>query len=406
MTSWLRWMLLTTLSAAALVGVTAALSGGCVYERCECPCLTDGGGDVDGDTDGDGDGGGPCEGPVEETYPRAFIDGYAAPGNYVTLEPGGSVDLAGVQDPDWTPPMDCLLPYTWAWDLGNGDTSDEQAPGSVSFTTPGYYTIDMTATNSQGTADQLPDSMYVTIWNGTVFEDDFEGNPFDWDNSGWSRRTIDMINAFNPDMHPSPMWTVVPNGGGHRIYSGDWGQAFDYCSPGSQAMLARGEATNARMHVLQFRQDPDPPEAQPHFTDLILRYRFNALGTTGPNSTFYRVRVEEITDSGHYCICLDAFRIDGEDEGGTGLETSTLTSCDNMVCDYAGDTFYIETEISGGASRADIAVALYDSPSSSTPFNSHTFVDTDTPITTPGRFGISQCVGETYFDDFRLERLD
>lgn len=391
------------LAGGVAVVLATVVSSGCVYERCDCPCLTDGGDDGGGNEDG-GEDGGDCVGPPEETAPRALIQSLEAPGNYVTIRAGDTVDFAAALDPEWEVPMDCLLPISYRWDFGNGQTSDEQAPGAIAFASPGFYTVSMTATNSRGTADLLPDAAYVSIWSGTVFEDDFEGNPFDWDGSGWARRVSDMIHELNPYFAASPMWTVVPHAGGHRLYSGDWGSAFEFCQPASQGMLARLAATSARLSVRQYRQDP--PEGSPHFSDIILRYNYVRLGTNNAVSSFYRARIQEITEAGQHCICLDAFEIDGEDEAGTGMNGSELNGCGNRVCDYPGDSFFVTVEITGTASQATITVAIAADPRSGPTFASATFTDTTNPRPGPGLFGISQCVGETYFDDFRFERLD
>jgi gliding motility-associated-like protein len=40
--------------------------------------------------------------------------------------------------------------YIYAWDFGNGETSDEYNPGSVTYTTKGTYTIKLTVDNGEG----------------------------------------------------------------------------------------------------------------------------------------------------------------------------------------------------------------------------------------------------------------
>ena len=51
-------------------------------------------------------------------------------------------------------------PTTWAWDFGNGDTSDEQSP-QYTYTTPGSYTVTLIVTNPGGSDDYFVTDMIV-----------------------------------------------------------------------------------------------------------------------------------------------------------------------------------------------------------------------------------------------------
>jgi len=51
-------------------------------------------------------------------------------------------------------------PTTWAWDFGNGDTSDEQNP-QYTYNTPGTYTVTLTVTNPGGSDDHFVTDMIV-----------------------------------------------------------------------------------------------------------------------------------------------------------------------------------------------------------------------------------------------------
>jgi PKD repeat protein len=51
-------------------------------------------------------------------------------------------------------------PTTWAWDFGNGDTSDEQNP-QYTYTTSGTYTVTLTVTNPGGSDDYFVTDMIV-----------------------------------------------------------------------------------------------------------------------------------------------------------------------------------------------------------------------------------------------------
>jgi PKD repeat protein len=56
-----------------------------------------------------------------------------------------------------------LLNPTYAWDLGNGQTSTLDAPQGVAYTNPGGYTVSLIVTNTFGCADTLVQSNYIVI---------------------------------------------------------------------------------------------------------------------------------------------------------------------------------------------------------------------------------------------------
>jgi len=399
MKTTLAWILALAASVSGLVAIGLMVSSGCYYEVCpECTC-EDGGTSGDGGDDG---GDAACSGPIEEIAPQAIIVDHEAPGNYETLTSGQQLNLTAALVDGWTAPMDCLLPISYHWDVSSGSTADGEASGAISFTNPGYYSITMTASNAVGTPDQTPDVLYASLWNGTTFTDDFERAAIDYDTVGWSYRVVDSL----PDLQAAPAWDIVSHDGSNRLHT-NWGSEGDgtYCQPGSQALLSRLEAANARISVTQSRATPQP--GLPHYTDMILRFNYVRIGVNNPVVRFYRARVQEQDEGTGYCICLDAFKIDGEDQVGTGLNGSNVNACGNPLCDPpAGSTFHVTAEIQGTAGNVTITLEIRMDASQSTPWHSFTFTDSSSPVTEPGRFGVSQCWGETYFDDFRYENLD
>jgi hypothetical protein len=401
MRSAFGWVCALAASLCAIVAIGAVLFGGCYYQVCDCPACDGSAGD--GGPDG-GDGDSDC--PVlpddrPSTAPPAIIDGWEAPGNYVTLDPGEQISLtASISPTDWAPPLECVLPVSYAWDLGNWTTAQGQSAGPVSYAAPGYYRIAMTATNAIGVADLVPDALYASIWSGTVFTDNFERAALDRDTSGWSYRVSDALEM----PHPPADWEIVDQGGSRRVHI-SW-SGTTYCQPASQGLLTRLEATDAAVSVWQGRNDV---ASGPHYSDIIMRYRFNGRGESGPMSSYYRARVEEEIggESSVYRFCLDAFKITGEDEVGAGLNGSQVENCGNPLerPDFTGAGFWVSAEITGTAGTVTIELSLSETQGG-TPFHSFTFTDSAAPIVTPGRFGVGQCLGETYFDDFRLERRD
>lgn len=53
-------------------------------------------------------------------------------------------------------------PTSWNWDFGNGNTSTLQNP-TASYFTPGTYTVQLTATNANG-SNTLTRTQYVTVY--------------------------------------------------------------------------------------------------------------------------------------------------------------------------------------------------------------------------------------------------
>lgn len=423
MKTTLTWFVALVLSMCGLFAIGGLLSSGCYYEVCEpCDCR-DGGSDDDGG-DEDSDIPEECRASAEEIGINAWIEGTSSdgvpfgrePGNYVSFVGSGQITPQAILDPLWDadrPPVpeSCIEPLEYDWDFGGDQTATGTTPSPVSFSSAGYSTVTMTAAIAAGQSDLSPALLFVTVWDGTVFQDDFERDQLDRFNSGWSERISDALDRYDPTSpfgRPAQDWQITNQGGSRRLHSTDWGPTTTYCQPATQGVLTLVEATDARLSVRQLRNVPQP--SQPHYSDIILRYRFNRAGATEPDASYYRARIMEDTGDGtEYCICLDLFKIDGENEttGGIGIEGSAVAACGNRLCGYSGgDNFFVSVEITGGAGQATIVVEVDPAPNAAAPWHSHTFVDNDSPLTVQGRFGVAQCTGETYFDDFRLERLN
>ena len=56
---------------------------------------------------------------------------------------------------------------TFIWDFGDGRTSTEQAPGAVTYHTPGVYEVSFAAINSEGMVDPSPDTRTITVIEDT-----------------------------------------------------------------------------------------------------------------------------------------------------------------------------------------------------------------------------------------------
>jgi len=55
-----------------------------------------------------------------------------------------------------------ILPETWFWDFGDGATSTQQNP-SHTYTSPGFYTVKLVVTNSNGCRDSIENAAYIKI---------------------------------------------------------------------------------------------------------------------------------------------------------------------------------------------------------------------------------------------------
>ncbi len=69
-------------------------------------------------------------------------------------------------------------PHLYTWDFGNGQSSTEPCP-TVTFSTPGLYTITLTAENAAGHRDTLVRANYITVEDSIwplPYRVDFEGN--------------------------------------------------------------------------------------------------------------------------------------------------------------------------------------------------------------------------------------
>ncbi|QTD51163.1 PKD domain-containing protein [Sulfidibacter corallicola] len=119
---------------------------------------------------------------VVRNYPRSgfLCDGggnqapngtIAAPSGNRTITAGQSVSFSGsASDPDGNTPL------TFLWNFDGGATnSTVEDPGSVTFNTPGTFTVSFTVTDSLGLADPSPDTVTITVQapanqapNGTI----------------------------------------------------------------------------------------------------------------------------------------------------------------------------------------------------------------------------------------------
>ncbi len=356
-------------ATVALGGVTAS----CVYERCECPCLVDGGGDGDADGDADGD--------VEEwmwsgwetdTAPDGEIVEVVDGHDYITLLPGESLTLTGRVTYCAEDFHERFQPCTIRWDFGNGETREGASPGAVPYATAGYYIVRMTTTNAQGAPDLSPAVAHVVVWGGE-FVDDFDRPALDYDEDGWA-----------PPLDPSATtWSITEN----RLQV-----RTDAQVPGTTALMSWVTLGDAHIEVTQARQPASVPE---HYTDIIVRMDPVALA-----DRFYRVRLWEMpadavpdhTD----CVALDIFKCT-PDRGLLGTEAwpqGTHHVCEwprsrdfRLVVDAVGTTFTMSV-----ADPANPSVPLLEV--------SHT--DTEADAWLEGRTGLAHYDGITYWDDFVL----
>jgi len=81
----------------------------------------------------------------------------------MTIAPNDAIHFAAIgNDPDRNTPL------TFAWDFQGEPTNvTTQNPGSVSFTTPGIYTVSLTVTDSLGLLDETPSQRIITVVNQT-----------------------------------------------------------------------------------------------------------------------------------------------------------------------------------------------------------------------------------------------
>ncbi len=83
------------------------------------------------------------------------------PVSNVTVHPGTPVRFTSIRNDE----LGFALPLAYLWDMGGGAPDSTSAlPGDVVFTTPGVYTIRLTATDALGTTSPLgPDRRVVTV---------------------------------------------------------------------------------------------------------------------------------------------------------------------------------------------------------------------------------------------------
>ncbi|HEY7529165.1 MAG TPA: PKD domain-containing protein [Gemmatimonadota bacterium] len=113
--------------------------------------------DADGETDsalvtvtvGQEGGNEPPDGEIDE------------PDGDVTIDAGGAVIFEGEADDDEDDEDD----LTWSWSFPGGapETSDEEDPGPVVFSTPGTFVVQLVVTDRDGASDPAPPTRQVTV---------------------------------------------------------------------------------------------------------------------------------------------------------------------------------------------------------------------------------------------------
>jgi gliding motility-associated-like protein len=100
---------------------------------------------------------------VDAVIKKGYITVYPFP----TPAMGANLTLAcapaSIQFIDYSTPIGGIV--SWAWNFGDGGTSNLQAP-THTFTQPGYYNIGLTITNSTGCSNSVTYARYVRIVNG------------------------------------------------------------------------------------------------------------------------------------------------------------------------------------------------------------------------------------------------
>lgn len=88
--------------------------------------------------------------------PNGTID---APSGSQTITAGDSITFAGSgADPDGN------LPLSFMWNFGGGATNvNIEDPGTITFSTPGTYTVALTVTDAQGNIDPTPATVTITV---------------------------------------------------------------------------------------------------------------------------------------------------------------------------------------------------------------------------------------------------
>jgi hypothetical protein len=312
-------------------------------------------------------------------YPNGMI---RALGPYITIRPGQSVTLGSH--------VSCpakASPCTLRWDLGDGRSSTKPAPGKVTYSKEGFYTVTLTVTDKQGNKDPTPSKVRVAVWSG-VFKDSFNRATLLPDKHGW-RRPLFVSDE-------GEMYAIQNNW--LRI-TGSWGL------PGSTAIIAWPTMRNCRFEAIKRRQ----AATAEHYSDIILR-----MHPTSGISQFYRVRIWEEWDpkTGDSGVELAIFKIgDATDEHGILLSDPTQppskrpTVC--QQCAYLAA--YPRTKnlrLVVELWEQQIHARLEDPAKPGVALLTTTATDTlDEPYLYAGGFGLTHFEGESLFDDVVVTEL-
>jgi len=82
----------------------------------------------------------------------------------------------------------------WSWDFGDGGASTGQSP-AYTYSQPGYYTVRLTATNSQGCSNTLAIARYIRLVSGVQPD-------FAWDQTSTSCSAPFVLNFINQTSGP------------------------------------------------------------------------------------------------------------------------------------------------------------------------------------------------------------
>ncbi|MCC6748706.1 MAG: hypothetical protein IT371_13685 [Deltaproteobacteria bacterium] len=295
--------------------------------------------------------------------------------DYLTIRAGqgyhfrGQVACAG----EWAP-------CSYAWDFGDGQTSDKLDPGVVTFKTPGFRAVTFTATSAKGAKHTA--RAHVAVWEGE-FKDSFNRGAFDWDATGWRRPEREV------------KWSIE---GGMAACQGD------LALPGSAAITPWPEARDVHLEVTVKRQKNDKAD---HWSDIILR--MHPLTRT---KSFYRVRIWEEPAPGSG-LELAIFKIEeGTPEHGFLIgdpaQPWSVKATQCKQCPYAAAyprTSDIRVTIDLKGPEFQVALTNPDLPGP--PVLTQTVKDASpNPHLYAGHVGLTHFEGLTYFDDFVFKSLD
>lgn len=321
----------------------------------------------------------------------------------MTLRPGESLQFTNSS----TCPQD---PCTYTWDLGNGTTSTAATPPVMTFSQPGYYSLDVVRLD--GTGASVSTTAHVMVWSGS-FVDSFARPSLSFKVDGWL-----------PPVDPSISWAIVND----WLYVAPHDQTF----PGSTGLLAAPLVHNGHVEATVRRH---PGAGDWHYTDILLRQHPRLW-----QSSFYRIRIFQ-APSGEEggMLQLAVFRIDPTtdqhgillNDRGQALSQGTcavsaecprgdyLNRCIEGVCRpvqpvdvprIAGWNPGRDQDIRVVADLYDIggvptfSVKFVNPTNASDVFLEQTFTDgLPDPLTYTGLWGLTTFRGDAYFDNFLLQ---